>query len=72
MTPEQRTLKARRAAHLLHAQGLTNTGPARAAFLRKFEDQVDPDRSLPESIRQTRAKHALDAHMLGLRLSRSK
>lgn len=72
MTPAERTLRARLAAHTLHAQGKTNTAPARAAFLAKFENQVDPDRVLPEAERQKRADHALKAHMAGLRLRRSK
>ena len=43
------------------------TRPAREAFLRKFEDQVDPDRKLPPDERARRANHALRAHMLRLR-----
>lgn len=40
--------------------------PARAAFMRKFEDEVDPDRVLPEEERARRAKFALRAHMIRL------
>lgn len=49
LTPNQRSLQARMAAHALHARtnGREHTQPARAAFLRRFEDQVDPDRTLP-------------------------
>lgn len=38
------------------------TAPARAAMLRKFEDQVDPDRSLPADVRASRAESARRAH----------
>jgi hypothetical protein len=43
------------------------TRPAREAFLRRFEDEVDPDRKLPADERTRRANHALRAHMLRLR-----
>lgn len=38
------------------------TANARAAFLRRFEDQVDPDRKLSEAERLQRAEHARKAH----------
>lgn len=38
------------------------TANARKAFLRRFEDQVDPDRKLPEAERLQRAEHARKAH----------
>ena len=43
------------------------TRPAREAFLRRFENEVDPDRKLPPDERARRAHHALRAHMLRLR-----
>jgi hypothetical protein len=43
------------------------TRPAREAFLRRFEDEVDHDRKLPPDERARRASHALRAHMLRLR-----
>lgn len=43
------------------------TRPAREAFLRRFEDEVDPDRKLPPDERARRASHALRAYMLRLR-----
>lgn len=43
------------------------TRPARQAFLRRFENEVDPDRKLPPDERARRANHALRAHMLRLR-----
>jgi hypothetical protein len=43
------------------------TRPARQAFLRRFEREVDPDGKLPPDERRRRAEHALRAHMLRLR-----
>jgi hypothetical protein len=43
------------------------TRPAREAFLRRFEREVDPDGKLPPDERARRANHALRAHMLRLR-----
>lgn len=71
MTPEQRTMRARLAAQTLHAQGGTNTVAARAAFEKKFLDEVDPDRTLPESERLKRAEHAKRAHFTALALKSS-
>jgi len=42
------------------------TAPARAAALRKYEDQVDPDRTLDPAERARRAEYARRAHMLRL------
>lgn len=72
LTPEQRTLRARLAASAQHAQGKTNTAPAREAFERRFLDEVDPDRELPEKERNRRAKHAMNAHMARLALKASR
>jgi hypothetical protein len=66
MTPEERSRRSRIAAHHLHAQGKTNTKPARAAFMDRFYKQVDPDGKLPEAERHRRAEHAMRAHMLSL------
>jgi hypothetical protein len=43
------------------------TRPAREAFLKRFEREVDPDGKLPPDERASRANHALRAHMLRLR-----
>jgi hypothetical protein len=43
------------------------TRPARQAFLKRFERQVDPDGKLPPDERAYRAQHALRAYMLQLR-----
>ncbi len=74
LTPEERTLRARLGAHSLHASSdpRETTAKARVAFLAKFEDQVDPDRMLPEDERKRRAEQALKAHMSRLALERSR
>ena len=74
MTPEQRQLRARMAAHVLHSRvdSTVHTQPARRAFLARFEDQVDPDRSLPAEERRRRAEHAKRAHMQALAMKSAK
>lgn len=42
------------------------TRPAREAFLRRFEREVDPDGTLPREERLRRAEHAKRAYMLRL------
>jgi len=42
------------------------TRPAREAFLRRFEREVDPDGTLPSDERHRRAEHAKRAYMLRL------
>ena len=42
------------------------TRPAREAFLRRFEKEVDPNGTLPAEERQQRAEHAKRAYMLQL------
>lgn len=44
------------------------TRPAREAFARRFIDQVDPHRKLPEKERLRRAEAAKKAHMAQLAL----
>jgi hypothetical protein len=43
------------------------TRPAREAFLKRFEREVDPDGKLPPEERRRRAEHAKRAYMLRLR-----
>lgn len=62
LTAEQRSRRARIAALSQHAAGRTNTVIARAALFRRFEDEVDPDRVLPEAERKRRAEFAKRAH----------
>lgn len=42
------------------------TAPARAAFLARFEAQVDPDNKLAPDMRRTMAANARKAHFLKL------
>jgi hypothetical protein len=42
------------------------TRPAREAFLKRFEREVDPEGTLPPAERRLRADHALRAYMLQL------
>jgi hypothetical protein len=64
----ERRQRARIAAFALHSQGKTSTAAATAAFLKRFEDQVDPQRLLSEAERQRRALAARRAHMARLAL----
>lgn len=72
LTPQQRRLRARVAAHAMHAQGKTNTGPATVAYLARFERQVDPDGTLPPDERARRAEHARKSYMTALALKASR
>ena len=65
-----KSINARIAAEISWARTAdrsARTRPAREAFLRRFEDEVDPDRKLSPDERARRAEHALRAHMLRLR-----
>jgi hypothetical protein len=70
-----RVLGARMAAHLLHAQisdPTEHTAPARAAFLSRFEREVDPDGVLDPQERARRAEHAKKAYFIKLALASRK
>jgi hypothetical protein len=69
---EQRVLRARVAAHRLHASGRTNTTAGTQAFLDRFEREVDPDATLDPAERARRAAHARKAYFLSLALKSSK
>ncbi len=74
-TLEQRSLRARIGAHALHAQVVdpaAHTAPARAAFLDRFEREVDPDGALPPAERARRAEHAKRAYFARLALASAK
>lgn len=65
LTPEERSARARMAAHALHvgvSDEKAHTAPARAAFLARFERQVDPEGVLPPKERAPRAEHAKAAY----------
>jgi len=68
LTREQRVLRGRMAAQVLHSKvdSRLHTQPAREAFLAKFEAEVDPDGILPPSERRRRAESARKAHFTRL------
>ena len=60
------------AAHHLHAgilDAAAHTAPARAAFLARFEREVDPDGTRDPAERARRAEHARKAYFLRLALA---
>jgi hypothetical protein len=61
----QRTLRARLAALTLHATHDSRevTGPARRAFLAKFEAEVDPSGELSPEVRARVAGQRMRSHM---------
>ena len=73
-TYEQRSLNGRIGAFVMHSRNDSReiTQPARTAFLRRFEVEVDPDSILPEEERRRRAGMALRAHMLRLAAASAK
>ena len=71
----ERILRARIAAQALHAKvrdPAAHTAPARAAFLSRFEREVDPEGVLPPEERSRRAEHAKKAYFLKLALASSR
>jgi hypothetical protein len=64
LSPSERSMRARIAAHANHAKNDSRelTAKARATFRAKFEDEVDPDRVLPPAERARRAEHARKAY----------
>lgn len=68
--PQQRILRAQIAANTRWSR--EDPKPAfvevREGFIRKFEDQVDPDRTLSADERLRRAESARRAHMQSLAL----
>lgn len=71
----ERIPRARLAAHALHARitdPSAHRAPARAAFLERFEREVDPDGLPPIQERLGRAEHAKKAYFLKLALASKK
>jgi len=69
MDAQQRRRRARIAAHAswaATADRTARTAPGTAAFLQRFERQVDPDGVLPAQQRAEMARHARTAYMLQL------
>ena len=75
LTPEERRLRASLAAHTRWSKTVdraAGTAAARAGFVRKLEDQVDPDRVLSDTERARRVENARQAHFARMRLTASK
>lgn len=74
LTPAERSLRARLAAHAMHARhdSRVTTAVARKTFLERFEREVDPDGVLAPEERARRAKHAHRAFMASLALKSAK
>jgi hypothetical protein len=69
--PAERALRARIAAHSLHARvqdPSAHTAPARKASWERFERQVDPHGTLPPAERARRADHARKAYFSAMAL----
>jgi hypothetical protein len=69
LSHEQRQIYGRLGAPTVHAQGKTNTAPARAAFDARFEREVDPDGVLTPVERAKRAEHARKLHFARMALA---
>jgi hypothetical protein len=76
LSPSERTLRARLAAHAKHAKTddpTAATAAARKAFnVDRFEREVDPDGTLPPAERARRAAHAKKAYFTRLALQSAK
>jgi hypothetical protein len=74
MNPGKRALRARIAAHAMHARhdARQTTAKARAAFLASFERQADPEGRLPAAERQRRAQQLHSAYFARLALASAK
>lgn len=71
MTPSQMSQRARIAAYSRLANSTEEERRAmsergRKSFMARFDDQVDPDRVLPEAERQKRAEYARKAYFARL------
>jgi hypothetical protein len=62
---EEMARRGRIGAHVLHSRHDSHEIAARAreGLTKKYLDQVDPDRMLPEEERLRRAEHARRAHL---------
>jgi hypothetical protein len=74
LSPKQRSLRAQIAVNTRWSREDPKEGtkPARAAFERRFELEVDPDGTLPEVERKRRAAAAMRSHMQRLALASSR
>ena len=67
LTAEERSQRARLAAQVRWSRQdpVVGTEPARRAFVERFVDEVDPERTLPEAERARRAESARKAFYRG-------
>lgn len=75
MTPEQRRLQAKAAAHVQSSRErdrTARTAPGRTAFLQRFEREVDPEGKLPPDVRAKMAASARRAYFTRLSLRSSR
>lgn len=74
MTPEQRALRGRLGAAVLHSRYSSTdlTRPARRKFMERFVNEVDPHRRLPEPERCRRAEQARHAYFIRLAFASAK
>lgn len=74
MSPAERSLRARMAAHMMHARHDTRqrTTEARAAFLARFEREADPAGILSPEERRRRAEHLRRAYFARLAAASAK
>lgn len=70
LSPEERKVRAKLASQAMWARnnGYEHLAPARAAFMAKFEKEVDPEGALAPDERARRAEHAKKAYFLRLTL----
>jgi hypothetical protein len=71
VSPSEQSLRGRLAAHVLHARRdpRQTTANGRAAFLARFEREVDPAGELDPSERRRRAEQARRAYFIRLSLA---
>jgi hypothetical protein len=74
LSPTERMLRARVAAHAKHAKHDAKAAmdKARAAFFARFDRQADPDRVLPSAERERRAQQLRSAYFARLALASAK
>lgn len=70
LTPGERSLRGKLGAHAMLAKHdvMKTSAAGRAAFEKRFHDEVDPDRELPEAERLRRVEHAKSAYFTRLAL----
>jgi hypothetical protein len=74
MSPSERIMRSRIAAHTLHAHvdPVVHTEPARQAFLSRFDREADPAGVLSDEERARRAAHLRKAYFARLALASAK